>query len=933
MFHFQIQFAYEWSGWLLFLLIPALAVPFFFHFRVEKKFRRTRNRIISLVLYVAVAVFSVSALSGMIFTYQVENPENTILLLVDVSDTEEQSARQRDEFVHNLLENSKYDGYKVGVVTFGFTQQYAVPFTYDIEGIYELYLQAERPDTSATDIAAAFRYCRELIGETESSKIVLVTDGKETDESALSAIGAVVAQGIVVDTVYIPSEYGEDYVQVMDVSFPDYHVNLYEECAIGVTLQSKTDMDSVVVELLDNGNLSEENVVSLDLKSGIQTVNFRVLFESDGLHEIHIRVRNTEDDLLQNNEFISYLYLELYNHVLIFERYEGQSEALCELLEQQEPGYIADVVNIMDADAVPTDVDALRKYDQVILNNISNSDLPEGFDHLLYSYVNDFGGGLFTVGGSDENGDAHAYNRSDLNGTLYQQMLPVQAIDYTPPVGVVIIIDVSSSMDSTTSEGYTRKELAKQGAITCLDALTERDYVGVMTLTSVYEMVLPMTRRTQENTIREAILGIEGTGGTVFSDAIDRAGQALTDLETVDRRHIIIVTDGAPSGSDAQTYLERADQNYKNHGITLSVVGIEIFPNSTAEADMNRLVEVGHGRLHLISDKMSEIAREVRADLDVPEIKEVVDEPFYPIITNELSVLFNGVDYGTDIENRRSLNVRLGGFYGVKIRPDAELLLVGEYDVPIYAQWKFGKGSVGSFMSDLNGRWSADFLADSGGRRLILNVIANLMPTQNIRPTDIRFELREGNYINQMSIYTELEEGETIRGELFCVSGEEETLSMNEVTDSPGDLSCYVTLNIGAENRYSRCNFVVKKSGIYRITLYKCDAAGNVISSVQTYKSFSYSEEYDVFREEKGDPVQMLSELAEHGKGKMVADLDDPWEIFENFVTALDRSFDPRFLFMILAMVAFLLDIVVRKFKFKWPHELIRDYKQRKKMQ
>ena len=33
---------------------------------------------------------------------------------------------------------------------------------------------------------------------------------------------------------------------------------------------------------------------------------------------------------------------------------------------------------------------------------------------------------------------------------------------------------------------------------------------------------------------------------------------------------------------------------------------------------------------------------------------------------------------------------------------------------------------------------------------------------------------------------------------------------------------------------------------------------------------------------------------------------------------------------MILAIVFFLADIAVRKFKFKWPHELIREYKEKK---
>ena len=62
----------------------------------------------------------------------------------------------------------------------------------------------------------------------------------------------------------------------------------------------------------------------------------------------------------------------------------------------------------------------------------------------------------------------------------------------------------------------------------------------------------------------------------------------------------------------------------------------------------------------------------------------------------------------------------------------------------------------------------------------------------------------------------------------------------------------------------------------------------------------------------------------------MIADLENPWEIFEGFITDIDKVYDPRFVMMIVAIVLFLLDIAVRKFKFKWPHEIIRAYREKK---
>lgn len=933
----QIQFAYPWSGWLLFLLIPAIAAPLFLHFRVAKKYRRTRNRIISLVLHLTIMALSVSALSGMIFTYTVDNPANELILLVDVSDTEAESALKRDALVGQIVEESGYDKIRTGIVTFGFDQRYAVPLTDDTDSIYEQYLNAELPDTSATDVAAALNYAATLFSDAESSKIVLITDGKETDENAASVIGTIAAQGIWVDAVYIPSDYENDNVQVVDVALPDYHVNVNEECAIGVTVRSKIPTSGTVIELVDNGVLNEDTGrQAVDLNEGRQLINFRYTFTENGLHELMIRVRQEGDALEENDEYFTYVYLEVFDKVLVLERYEGQSEELTALLTQNGAEYQVDVKNIVTADDIPTDVAGLRKYDQIILNNISNADLQihEGLDGLLYSYVYDYGGGLFTVGGSDETdeeGKAHAYNREDMRGSLFQQMLPVQAIDYTPPVGVIFVLDISSSMDFATGYGTTKREAAKQGLTDLVrnSVLTERDYMGIMTLDSVYGVVLPLTRFTQSDVILKAIDGIDGLGGTVFSQAINRAGQILTDQKDIERRHVVIITDGEPTGSDADSYLNEAEQNYRNGEITLSVVGIGMSEGSSAYLKMRDLVETGHGELYVTGGRLSDIAQQMSEDLKVNALGEVVPEPFNPIVTNPLSNLFRGVEFGNG-PDRTAMDVQLGGFYGVKVRSEEYLVLEGQYSVPVYAQWRFGNGSVGSFMCDLNGRWSSDFLHDANGRQFLLNVVGNLMPVENIHPSEITYKLEEENYLNRLSVDAKVGEGEYVFGEIVAPDGTHISLNAPPPEGSE-NADVYVTEYLD-ETDYSRCTFVVKRSGTYTVIISKRKTDGDeTVDSVQTYKTFSFSEEYDLFPEEpKGDPRGMLLTLTGRSSGNLIENADDLFLVFEDFQTTLIRSFDPRILFMALVLVLFLLDIAVRKFKFKWIHELVWERRQKR---
>lgn len=939
----KINFGFSWAPWLFLLLIPALAITLYFYFRTDKRFRRTRNRVISVILHMLVTFFALCTLTGMTFSYKVTNLENEIILLVDVSDTQQEVEDRRDSFVRSIIEECSYDGFRLGVVTFGFDQNYAVPFTYDIDTVYDTYMSASLPDTSATDIADALRYTGTLFTNLETSKIILVTDGKETDEAADSVIRALAARGTIIDVVNVPSDFENDTLQVKKVEYPNYHVNVNEKCSLGVVLNSLT-AQTATIELFDNGESMGE-VKTVQVPEGEQRISFDVTFATQGLHEIEVRTSSTEDHLTKNNRFYSYYYLEEFNNILILEQFENQSLMLKGLLSQNGQNddieYNVKVLNLQkekDADYFPKTVDELRVYDQIIMNNVANADLPEGFDALLNSYVYDCGGGLFTVGGNDEEGEAHAYNRADMVNTLYQQMLPVQAINYTPPVGVVVIVDISGSMAGQGSGGLTLKEWAIQGAVACLDALTERDFIGVMTLDTVYGTVLPMTSCTQRTVIKEKIESINSMpgGATNFTNALDRAGQALV-LSNVDKRHVILVSDGFAGDRDTD-YIPIVDNYYNNNGITFSTVGINMTEgsDSSGERVLTNIAEHGHGRTYFISGNYETIVPQMREDLNVPEIKEVNNEPFNPYVNDETSTLLDGVNYGESVgmTNRNAMSAKLGGFYGVKERASADVVLIGEFEVPIYAQWKYGIGTVGSFMCDLNGNWSSEFIENPNGQRFLLNVIKKLMPTKSLRVSNITIDLYEDNYINQLNIYNRepLQDGETIRARIEQYGAENNSVSLNEVSpDKKGEI--FVSENLTAANKYSRCKFIIKKSGVYSIIIEKLDASGEVKDTFLTYKSFAYSEEYAPLEEKKRPPEVFLQDIAAAGGGILISDETDSNLLLKSFNTSLDRVFDPRWLFMALAMVLFLLDIVVRKFKFKWIHELIREHKQKKMME
>ncbi len=923
---FSIEFTYPW---LLLLLIPAAVLTVLPYFFLNKKYRRTRNRIISMVMHGLVMLFAILALSGMTFNYTIHNEENEILLLVDVSDTEQTCADRRDIFIDEVISESAEDGYRIGVVTFGFDQRYIVPFTSDAEDALAKYYAAEElPDVTATDIAAALRYAQTLFRYPESAKIVLVTDGKQTDENARSVIRSIAAQGIRVDTVNISEDYGSDGLQVLNVVFPNTHFGPNEELTFDVEILSKESNRTASIEILDNGEKMDlGDGAQFGLIAGTQTVSFKNTFTTRGVHRIEVYVTLDSDAVEENNKYCSYFDVEIFNKVLILEQKEGQSELLKGILET-EIGDISYDVTVLSVGEAPSTIGELCVYDQVILNNIANSDLNEGFDALLYDYVYNIGGGLFTTGGTEigENGDAvaHAYKRTDLANTLLQQMLPVQAIDYTPPVGVEFIIDVSGSMDSGD-----KLQHAKEGAVDCLNVLSERDFVGIITLSSIYGVVLDLTPRTQDTIIKEAIGSVTSGGSTKFSVAIRRAGDALKTLKQVEKRHIVVVTDGGANSESQSTYLDAAKQYYQEDGITISVVGIEM--SASDYSAMKTLTDSTGGKIYNVEDP-GHVSEVMMGDLSADEIKETDMKTFNPVINDPLHSLAAGIEKGDEESGdstRLTLSATLDGFFGTRARSSADTVMVGEYNVPIYSQWKVGQGMVGSFMCDVYGEWSAAFMADKNAQRFLRNVVGNLMPMQDIHSQEIKLSLREENYFNQLNISANLGEGDTLTGSVERIGGDGGTISLLEENQEPMS-DFYVTGYLNADSHFSRCNFVIKTPGLYCITITKHLADGGEVSAVM-YKTFSYSAEYAEWEDTDGekDSSVLLSELAERGGGKTVAE-DDPWSVFAEMVPEIHRTFDPRILFMITSIVLFLIDMIVRKFKFKWLHEIIREHKEKK---
>lgn len=141
-----------------------------------------------------------------------------------------------------------------------------------------------------------------------------------------------------------------------------------------------------------------------------------------------------------------------------------------------------------------------------------------------------------------------------------------QALSSDKRVAVVLVLDISGSMDQTVPCGNlqnhpptcTKLDFLKQAAIDFVDLFSAQDRLSIVTFGNAATVAYPMTRNPNKNTISSIVHGLSANGYTNTYGALVAARAQMTsavnaDLMASDSRAIVVVTDGAPFADDEQT--------------------------------------------------------------------------------------------------------------------------------------------------------------------------------------------------------------------------------------------------------------------------------------------------------------------------------------------------------------------------------------------
>ncbi|MDH3499871.1 MAG: substrate-binding and VWA domain-containing protein [Acidimicrobiia bacterium] len=175
---------------------------------------------------------------------------------------------------------------------------------------------------------------------------------------------------------------------------------------------------------------------------------------------------------------------------------------------------------------------------------------------------------------------------------------------------VIILLDISGSMQDQAGEGFTKLDLAKQAVDSSLDQFKAGDEVGLWVFSSelngfddYLELVPPAALSGNAATIRETVAGLFPQGGTGLYDSTAAAVAAVRDtFDTTRINAVILLSDGvcddAPGDCDIQPLLSRLASNERD---PVRVFTVAYGADADTEA-LRAIAEASQARLYEAAD-------------------------------------------------------------------------------------------------------------------------------------------------------------------------------------------------------------------------------------------------------------------------------------------------------------------------------------------
>jgi hypothetical protein len=464
-------------------------------------------------------------------------------------------------------------------------------------------------DKEATNLEQGLSLAAAIIPEDTQGRIVLISDGTQTEGNLARIIDDLKAKGISVDV--IPIQYNfEEEVWLERLELPQF-VKLGENYEAGIVLSSLSAGEGML-RIEENGKVVAEQPVKF--QAGKNRYTFPIYLRTAGYYEYTatIEVPRGKDSIDKNNKVINSLFLEGEGKVLVVTDPHGEARDWQPLAAALREGKHA--VEIRNAYDFPRDSSSLLPYDCIIFVNAP----ADAFDSVQLQAARDavynFGSGFLMVGGANSFGPG-GYHR-----TVVEDALPV-TMDVSQkkvlPKGALVIILHTCEFP----EGNTwAKRITKQA----IKVLGAQDEVGVL----IYgpqggeQWVFKLTPAGEYEKLVPKINAAEPGDMPTFATTMQ---MGLTELKKSDAatKHMIIISDGDPVPAPPPVV-----QGYIDNQISVSTVAI--FPHGGTEIGLLRNIATATGGALLLSGGCQPAPGDLHQGIEDAETEHDPEQDSYP---------------------------------------------------------------------------------------------------------------------------------------------------------------------------------------------------------------------------------------------------------------------------------------------------------------
>jgi uncharacterized membrane protein len=625
----------------------------------------------------------------------------SVMYALDVSNSIGESASDGAlaYIAQTVTENPRATKDRAGLVVFGGDAAVELP----PRTIFPLEAINSRVSVDGTDLAKALSLSAAMLPEEMWGRIVLVSDGVQTEGDLAPVLDDLKARDIPVDVLSVQYAYDHE-VWLEKLELPRFvrRGETYEAAAILSSLRAGAG--ELVLE--ENGEVVFRGEVQF--QPGKNRFALPIYMREPGYYQYvaRIEVPDGMDGWPQNNVAINHLNLRGEGKVLVVTSPASQAdprdwEPFVDALQQARVK-----VEVRDAFALPADPLSLSPYDCVVFVNVP----ADAFDAMQLEAVRDavanLGIGFLMVGGPESFGPG-GYHR-----TAVETALPV-TMDITEkkvlPKGALVIVLHTCEFQ----EGNTwAKRIAKE-AIRVLGA---QDEVGLLAFDyqGGESWVFPLTPAGRYQELVPLINSAHLGDMPSFATTMQMGLVALRNCDAA-MKHMIIISDGDPA-PPAPALL----QAFVDAQVSISTVAINPH-NPTDVQGMKGIAEATGGRFYFPQDPrllpaiFIKEAKTLRRSMI--QIETFVPEQVAP------SPVMKGIDAWPPLR----------GYVLTTVKPRALTVLKGpkaeELD-PILATWHYGIGKAAAFTSDLSPKWGQDWVPWDQYLAFVRQLMAEITRTQ-----------------------------------------------------------------------------------------------------------------------------------------------------------------------------------------------------------